>query len=408
MKILHTADWHTQGKGIEESRSVLGHLVEQAAIICPDLIVVAGDLTHRSDIRMESESAMLTVETVSQLSIIAPVAIVAGTKFHDGNIPAIIEYVKQTNPVFVATGPEQIALTGVNTFEPVAYDGMTKAILSFLPPPTKKFLNADSGIVSSDHELSEALNPIFVWMGNTAGEFEKPHIVIGHWTVRGAAISETQQMIGRDVEITVDQILSAKPTVACLGHIHYAQQIRNHPIFYSGSVYRVDFGEPEEKGFYVHTCEGNQLVKSEFHKLPARQLHRYRIDFTDEKNEISDLDKLLFGDFNKDRILEANVRVDLIVWQDERHAIDKENIENIFLTAGADAVAVHVKVIPRANVRASSILKVERLREKVQARADMIGDTISDSILEKCDMVEDENPESLIQSIKEELGRETV
>ena len=96
MKILHAADLHVRDKDIDECRKVLGFMVECATRHgAPlDLIVLAGDLTDRADVKLDSPTARLVMDTVSQLSYVAPVAIVTGTRSHDGNIPEMMEHVK--------------------------------------------------------------------------------------------------------------------------------------------------------------------------------------------------------------------------------------------------------------------------------------------------------------------------
>ena len=113
MRILHAADLHVRDKDIDECRKVLGFMVEYAQTKTGglDLIVIAGDLTDRADVKLDSPTARLVMDTVSQLSYVAPVAICSGTKSHDGNIPKMMRQVKSYCPIYVATRPEQITLS---------------------------------------------------------------------------------------------------------------------------------------------------------------------------------------------------------------------------------------------------------------------------------------------------------
>lgn len=393
LKVFHCGDFHPKEKDIEEARKVLSFQVSQAAMHQPDLIAIAGDLTDRNDIKFDSQVARLILDTVSQFSMVAPVAIVTGTKIHDGNIPELLDRVKQDHPVYVANYPDKIVLTEDGGFSKLG-DKRAKAIISFVPAPTKQFFNSTSDIQTSDFELGQAMSAIFAEIGAAAGDYDLPHVMLGHWTVRGAHLSETQQMIGRDIEITVEQLLSARVTVGCLGHIHMAQQIGNHPFFYCGSAYRKDHGEKEEKGFYIHTISGTELIESAFIRSPARKLVRIKADFTKEEPKPLPTPEDVDG---------AAVRIDITVWQDEREQINKQGLEETFLSAGADTVSVHITIVPRQNVRAASVLQVERLRDKVKARAEMTGDEVSESILAKCDLIEDEPREVVL---KQENGKE--
>ena len=46
-----------------------------------------------------------------------------------------------------------------------------------------------------------AMNGVFCGLGIKAKAFDCPHVLVGHFNVRGARISDTQQLIGVDIEI---------------------------------------------------------------------------------------------------------------------------------------------------------------------------------------------------------------
>jgi DNA repair exonuclease SbcCD nuclease subunit len=401
LRILHTADLHYRDKDIEECRKVSSHLCTYALNHGNlDLIVIAGDMTDRNDVKFDSATARLVMETVSYLSMAAPVLVLTGTKFHDGNIPELMQGIERHHQIYVSNRPEQIVLDN-GEFYTLA-DGVNvdaaKFIISTMPAPTKQFFDSLDGIEATDQAIGQAMTSIFAQFGETAGRLGLPHILVGHWQVGGAYVSETQQLIGRDIEVSVDQVLSARPTVACLGHIHKAQEIGSHPIFYSGSAYRKDFGELDTKGFYVHTIEDNRLIGSEFIEAPTRKLIKVAHDYT-VKDIDTELMPLIKG-YSDEDAQGAHIRVEFKIWQDQRDRIDKEKLRGILLNLGAAEADIQVVTVPRQNVRAARVLQVERLRDKVQARAEIVGDTVPESILEKCDAIEAESRDEIMKKIK--------
>ena len=358
-------------------------------------------LTDRNDIKFDSLTARLVIETVSQFSQAAPVFVARGTKTHDGDIPELLQEIRTYFPVYVSTNPEQVFFTGDGFRRIGDLDGHMdgKALISSVPTPTKQYLQSMDGIEQTDQMVGEMMTSIFTHFGMTARQFDLPHILVGHWQVGGAYVSETQQLIGRDIEISTDQILSAHPDLCCLGHIHHPQQIGKHPIFYSGSSYRKDFGELSEKGFYIHELDGSGLQGSEFIQAPTRKLVKLDHDFTKSEG-IEDLDAILYS-HAQETLQGAHLRVEFRLWQDQREQVNKEQIESFFLSAGCESVDIHIVSVPLQNVRAGRVLQVERLRDKIEARAEIVGDSVDESVLEKCDVIEEEARETIIKKAKE-------
>ena len=390
MKILATADWHIRDKDIDEIEKCLNYLIEVAKKERPNLIIHAGDIFDSRDVKLDSISAKLTFHIFSELAEIAPICTILGTPLHEGYATESLVYASNIDHnVWVSSQPEQLRLHN-GTLTSLEYVGRDKTdlILSMLPTPTKQFMQG------TDEEISNALTPIFAGFGAQAAQYDCPHILVGHWTVRGAAISDTQVMVGRDIEIGTDQIALAKAHLTCLGHIHKAQKIGEN-MFYSGSIYRTKHGETEAKGFYIHeilggiieTPEGKGVYSgSRFIETPARQRLTLKEDFS-QGNDIQDLDATLRS-LDPGEVKGASIKVELKAWEDETGAIDKQGIEDFYRAAGAESVEVHITAIPRENVRSERILKLETLREKVQERAALSCETVPETILEKADLLE--------------------
>jgi len=244
--------------------------------------------------------------------------------------------------------------------------------------------------------------------------------MVGHFQVGGAFISETQQLTGVDIEISKDQLALAQADVICLGHIHKRQQIGDN-IFYSGSIYRQNFGELEEKGFYIHETSypsGSVLCESRFVETPARKLVKLEADFTkeyaeEEKEEWAKKSPLLIpadsgckwsfylDENNIEKIKDAFVRLEIKIHQNDIEKLDKKEIRRTLLEDGGAAdVDIRLIIIPRVNVRSEKILQLETLPEKLVEMASLRGEEVSESILEKARAIESQTHDDVINMLK--------
>jgi DNA repair exonuclease SbcCD nuclease subunit len=245
------------------------------------------------------------------------------------------------------------------------------------------------------------MTPFATGFGATAAGFGVPHILVGHWNTTGSLISETQVLTGVDIEISTDQMHLTHACLCCLGHIHKAQDLRRG-VFYSGSLFAQNWGELEDKGFYIHEI-GDEVV-SRFVKTPSRKMIRMKDDFTSSDNDhrggLSITECLIGGEaVSMPDISGAVVRFDLDVWQDEAGQVDKEALRKFYMEAGAIDVDIRVNRIPRENIRADAVLKAETLRDKLIAAAALRDEKVSESILQKADALENMDQEELVKMI---------
>ena len=274
------------------------------------------------------------------------------------------------------------------------YIGPIDAVITQIPTPTKQFFQADTAIEEGDKAISNAMTAILGGFGEMAKGLGCPHILNGHFQVGGAFISEKQQLIGRDIEISTDQLEMANADLVCLGHIHLQQRLKGN-IYYSGSIHRKTFGETEAKGFYLHEIEG-MITKSLFVETPTKQKLTIREDLTKE-DILEDMDVILYS-YGPDELKGAHIKVEFKIWQDEQR-ISKSNIEEFFKSAGVEQVIVNLIRVPRETVRAANVLKLSSLRDKVQEMAALRLEEIDQAILDKADLLETTTADELVQII---------
>ena len=302
---------------------------------------------------------------------------------------------KGNYPVHVAARPQQIALWK-NIFTEV-FDGVSKlesnpdAILTLIPTPTKQFLQG------TDQDISQAMSTIFAGFGAQASQFDCPHILIGHFNVKGSKLPSGEVRIGMDIETSVDQMNLGNFSLGCLGHIHI-EQCLGEKHFFSGPIYATKIDEIGPKGFWIHEFNNSTIPESTFIETPHKKLVRIINNFTDGMS-IDEFPGILNGACQLNDVEGAYVRYDITVWQDEAGQVDKEQIKEDFKLAGAVDVDIRIIRLPRQTVRAEAVLKAENLRDKIQKMAEIKGEEVSWSILVKAEALEGKPADELIKAV---------
>lgn len=390
LKIIHLADIHARDKNLAEIEKCLDFIVETAKNEKPDIIINAGDTFDSQNIKLDSPSAKMIFRIFSELADIAPVATVIGTPSHDGQAAEVLKYIKAKHNIWISNTPEQICLHETeegNRLSNLDWP-ITKAVISMCPAPTKQFFDVRSDIKGTDNEIAQAMSNIFTGFAAQASKYGAPHILVGHWNVTSALISDTQTLTGVDIEISKEQMALPNADLICLGHIHKAQQIGEN-IFFSGSPQNNTWGEMSTPGFYIHELDKNGLT-SRFIPTPSTKRLRINNDFTEE-NGLTDITM-------PDGIQGAIIRHDIKVFQDEAVKIDAEQIRQKFITGGANEVEINIIRIPRGNTRSKTILTLDRLRDKLIEKATLNGgEIVPESILIKADLLETETSERIVE-----------
>jgi len=432
LKILHTADWHVCDEFLDDATKCLDFMVGEAEDQHPDLVLIAGDIYNHRQIRQETESARLAFQTVKDLAAIAPVIILSGTPSHDGYAPKLLSGINEVHPVRVASEPcslivhrspssRKTIITRTDELISSDEDYLPIAFVSCAPAFTKQHFNTSANIAESDKLIAQELGKIFAMFGLANAQAQRtiryhppghtvPHILMGHWTIGGAFIHPAQAITGLDIEISREHIDMANADLVCMGHIH-AQQAIGKNIFYSGSLFPTDFGEMEAKGFYFHNLElvdmaGHwQLAESKFIHTPAPLLVKVNSELLSAKNNetanialMQSLKKILA---NPNMI----IRHEVIVYQDMAHTIDEEMIrQTVQKNLGPRKYELIIKRLPRPNVKSARILEVERLRDKLAIRAEILNEPIAESVLEKADDLEDMEEDQLCEKVQTEVN----
>jgi len=396
MKVLHTADWHADAN-LAEFIKCSDFLTQKAREENPDLIIIAGDVFDSRDIKLDSEACKEVFKVVHELAGTAPVAIITGTPRHEGTATESLIFASAEHNIAVSARPEQLFLKEGQLYREFTLTD-PDAIISMIPTPTKQYMQG------TDDEISQALTPIFAGFGATASDFDCPHILVYHGTIADATLANGQDMTGRDISISKDQIALGNFDLVCCGHIHLPQEIKPN-IFYSGSLGSLNFGEDHDHGFYLHEIEKNRpsiepsykkyCVCSSFMKTPSRKLIKLESDFTRD-----DGINVLYP-IAPDEIKNGSIKVTLKAWQDDANPmLNKEKIEEFYKSAGAVEVKVDIKRMPREVVRSERVTQLESLVDKIKEQAKIKAEALPDGIIEIAADLETLSDEEIYEKVK--------
>ena len=399
MKILHLADIHARDKNLLEIEKCLDFVIETARDERPDVIINAGDTFDSRNVRVDSPAAKMIFRVFSELAEVAPVATITGTASHDGNAVEVLRYIKARHSrVWVSIQPEQIYLceeaNGKTLLSADPANPNIKMSISMCPAPTKQFFNTDSDIKGTDNEIAQAMSKIFAGFATQASQHAPHHILVGHWNVTGALISETQTLTGRDIEISAEQMDLANASLACLGHIHKHQQLTGTNIYFSGSTQSNTWGEMTSPGFYLHEMT-EDLLKSTFITTPSIRRVKFSADYTTGRGRelVPDILRCRYD------LQNSVTKLDIKVYQDEASKINIDELKQKMIAAGCQTPEINLIRVTRENTRSETLLTLDRLRDKITEMAKLETTKVSELILLKADQLEDETATEIIESL---------
>jgi len=410
MKVFHIADVHFNNKVqlLADIMKCGDFIVGKAMDEVPDLIAIAGDLFDEG-VQLGSPASLAAIEFVYKCANVAPTVVIRGTTSHDaeGSINALAK-LRTAHPTYVTDRLEQFAITNVygdRHMVRIEEDGIIAhgavAIISTLPSINKANVMAtlSGSVTDTGRETMDLVRDVLQGWGvinEQARALGIPTILIGHGTVTGSQLSTGQTMAGKDLEYTTGDLYLAKCDLYCLGHIHKRQEWGN--IFYSGSITRLNYGEQEEKGFYVHEIKHNVmttghvpfLAESRFVETPARAMRTKRPEGLPGVEVVEDVQQ---GDL---------VRIVYEVAESDIGKVDEQAIIDAAMARGAAEVKIEKQIIPTVRVRAEGISRLGSLEEKLLKWGETTGQGITAEISEKLALLEEtEDPQTIIEHVYE-------
>lgn len=387
LRVLHVADEHFRDRDLVEIRESAAFLLRKAKYAMPHLIISAGDLLDERQY-YDTPAFREAVSFIKSLADIAPVLVLQGTSEHDGFTMEVFSHIGARHPVRVmhaigAVGLREGEFTGIEEVETL------DALLYAIPPVnkagllsrTQHFSSEQGGDTRTDAVADQLGDTLALWgdLSATARDAGIPVIMTGHLTVRGSVSSTGQHLMGRHLmgrtrEVGAEELRRAGADLIALGHIHRMQY--RDDLFYSGSITRLNYGEEEDKGFWIHEFSPGGLL-SHFIRIPTRP--RMTFEF-DAQPDISLLPETLPAGW---------IRIKYRVRQEEMVSIDEKAIGRELRRRGALEVKFERSVIPQYRVRAAGISQAGTIEEKLRKYAEINGLVLTEGILAKLTEIEE-------------------
>jgi DNA repair exonuclease SbcCD nuclease subunit len=398
VKILHTADLHFNNKPkvLNDIIKCSDFLLQRAEQEQPDLAVLAGDLFDEG-MQLGTPGTLAAIDFVHRLANIAPVIIIRGTSTHDAEgAVAPLDKLKAAYPIYVTDRLEQVCYCPDDGFVGIGSSyGLccekAQVLISCLPSITKAGLIASiAGTVDDTNRETAQLmrNVLQAWgvINEQAWDNDVIPIIVGHCTITGSQFSSGQTATGKDLEYSVSDIQLARAALTCLGHIHKPQVFAEN-IFYSGSITRLNFGEPEEKGFYIHKSDVPEYGwVHTFINTPAREMVTKKTEGLPTVEAAMDVQQ---GDF---------FRLVYEVAEEDVGKVDEAAIEAEAFARGASEVKIEKRIIPKVRVRAEGISQESSLAGKLTRWGETV-ETKVDHLFDKLAMLETMEVDDIIYNL---------
>jgi len=157
------------------------------------------------------------------------------------------------------------------------------------------------------HALAERLNP------------DLPALLTAHIAMHDAKIksgSEGAMTTGHFATLLPSDLAGQYFDYVALGHHHIYQQVRNDPpMFYAGSMQRVDFGEENDpKGFIAVTLDpakprGTRVRNADFREVAARRFVTIRVTIRNDDDPTADVLRAIARADVRDAIVRVQIRL---------------------------------------------------------------------------------------------------
>jgi exonuclease SbcD len=392
VRIAHTADWHLDERlDLDDTIRVLHALTDQLLEIHEerpfDVIVHAGDVYDR---RSTPEVRLIAADVFRDLANLAPVVIVKGN--HDApNDLHLFSKLRAKHRITVAESLAEIAIPprGGMWDNPEAWRGQAVGYVLAVPWFDKaqavSSLERATGIPASsirEGDATVAAEALAILRAYVQARREvwglAPVVAVGHLMIGGATTSTGQTLIGHGVEFAPGELQDVGVGTWLLGHVHQHQAHgsgASKAVCYSGSVNRLNYGEPEEKGWLewkinpqlpddevaAARCAGGHIRV--FHPLPAR-----RLEFVEMRPAVEPDTILGASDVSG-----AHVRVRVRGTAEELAGVREVELEQRFKLAGAASVKVELVTEHATAVRSETVGKATDNWERFEAYAEAVG-----------------------------------
>lgn len=247
MKLIATGDHHwNERRRFEESVRIHREIAELVATEKPDVFFSGGDLYDGASTPVEREAV---AEWVSSVAEHCPVLVTKGN--HDRPVDCLLlRRLRTRYPVVVeeSAGVHRIGGAQIASMAWPTREGLLK-------------MSVDAE-VDRDTLTSEALRSVMRWLGSQFEDLRGPRILLGHFMVDGSVTSTGQELVGTPCSVSLSDLDLVGAQIGLMSHVHKFQRwdSTGTPYLYTGSPFRQNFGELEDKSVTIVEFNGVALV----------------------------------------------------------------------------------------------------------------------------------------------------
>ncbi len=359
MKIIATADLHfdEHSRWQECLRVVCENFVAIVQREMPDVVLIAGDIYERASTPRERKAVAAFLTIVSN---ICPVVITRGNHDREKDLD-ILAMLRGIHPITVVNGAEVVYVAGA-AIAAMAWPDESAVLASSLSGPGDA---ADADTLARD-----ALRNVMAALGDELSRHKGPRIAMGHFMVDGSVTSVGQPLLGHPMNVGLADLALFRASLGVMGHIHKAQEfdVAGARFFYTGSQFRTDFGQTEQKTILLAEFNGAELVRVE--QLDTGATPMVHLD-----GEWSNAERAIVAEFDETLVTGAEVRFRYRVPRDQRlqARTSAQKYRAELLACGAVAVKVEEDpyVVKRAD--APKVSRVRSIAEKLPLHWESIG-----------------------------------
>jgi DNA repair exonuclease SbcCD nuclease subunit len=355
--------------------------------------ILAGDIFDHS-LRLEDPAAKEALGLITELNRRMPVLMIKGNHSHDRASVELFDSLPRSWDLITSSRPECVEFDPGGTLRKVEIDELAlkkrdengaECTFITLPYPSYSFVAEvqslpAEGLRAAVSERITAVIKMFRLIET------KSKILVYHGTVTGAQLSESHRMVGLDIELSPYDIKDSGFDFVAGGHIHFAQVMEEAPVFYPGGLAYSTYADHGKRGMWIH--ERRDIYwNHDFFDVEAPTMRTFEIDLKEGqhitlpgwRNEAMDL------------------KVRLSYREDQNIDLDREKQKLLKWFPNATSLLLDKDMQRIGSIRAESVQEAKTLREKIQAWAAYAQVEITDSLLDKADLVEANDLEQLME-----------
>lgn len=290
IKILHTSDWHAGKVNLRESRRedlqyALDRIREFIKEEKVDCLLVCGDIFDKP---LVSPQDMALVWNFF-LSIYGTKTVMVSGNHDSSDYLASMRKIMELVGVYIFHKVERDINKAFLDLE-LGRDRREKISFFALPYVNPRIPYDILEDFSSRKPLEKYIDFISAYLEVAAERKSSPTIMVSHIAIAEAKPSGTEKEISLKADFCVPHTkIPSSFIYYALGHIHRYQQVsETKKIYYSGSVYQIDFGEEndEKKGFNLITIKDGHIDKIEFFPIGLkRKMKTYEFDLSKRSSD---------------------------------------------------------------------------------------------------------------------------